>query len=62
MKEAGTKACLIYCYCISRCMTGEALESHCMRTSKQLYISAHLCVVLGRLLSFLFQTMDVIMQ
>ena len=27
-------------------MTGEALQSHCMRASKQLYITAHLCVVL----------------
>ena len=57
-----TKACIVYCCCISRCVTGEALQSHCMCTSKQLYISAHLCGVLSRLLSFLFQMMDVIMQ
>ena len=30
-----TKACIIYCYCITRCMTGEALQSHCTSTSKE---------------------------
>ena len=29
-----TKACIIYCYCITRCMTGEALQSHCRVTAQ----------------------------